>query len=397
MTITTIPLTRPVPLNLASEFRTRLFFVSPEIQDFSFVEREAGIEAVNVATVGDPGGGLADKINHAVETEVLTLRAFKPKIIWRSKRAAEGDRAYQAGMFDTLVSRGLAFEAAEGQVGFAEPLIGLIDYLDRKVKEIALAMPNAQEFQYPTLLPTSVLDTFGYFGSFPHFAMFVTRLHNDIDVYEAFRAEYADAKRITGNLFTHCGNHDYCLPPTMCYHTYHQLRGSELPADRVVTAKGKSFRFEAKYYRGLERLWDFTIREIVFLGSREFVVECRESFMRASFALMDELGLSGFSEVANDPFFVTQDTAGKIFNQRMMALKYELRMNVDAERTIAAASFNLHERFFGDAFKITGQDRAAVTTGCVGFGLERLAYAFLCQNGLDEAKWPEALRTGMNR
>jgi seryl-tRNA synthetase len=255
-----------------------------------------------------------------------------------------------------------------------------------------MAMPNAQEFQYPTLLPTSVLDAFGYFGSFPQFAMFVTRLHNDIDVYRAFRADYSENRRITPSLFKHCGNHDYCLPPTMCYHTYHQLRDSTLKANRVVTARGKSFRFESKYYRGLERLWDFTIREIVFLGSREFVLECRESFMRASFALMEELGLRGFSEVANDPFFITQDTAGKIFNQRMMELKYELRLNVDGERTIAAASFNLHENFFGDAFRISHQDRTPIATGCVGFGLERIAYAFLCQYGVDQSNWPEPLR-----
>ena len=191
-----------------------------------------------------------------------------------------------------------------------------------------------------------------------------------MDVYRAFRADYATSQRITSSLFTHCRNLDYCLPPTMCYHTYHQLHDSTLAANRVVTAKGKSFRFEAKYYRGLERLWDFTIREIVFLGTREFVLESRQAFMQASFALMEELGLRGFCEVANDPFFVAQDTAGKIFNQRLMELKYELRLQVDKERTIAAGSFNFHEQFFGETFKINHPDQTPILTGCVGFGLE---------------------------
>jgi len=142
----------------------------------------------------------------------------------------------------------------------------------------------------------------------------------------------------------------------------------------------------------LERLWDFTIREIVFLGTREFVLESRQTFMQASFALMEEMGLRGFCEVANDPFFVTQDTAGKIFNQRMMELKYELRLHVDNERTIAAGSFNFHEQFFGETFKINHPDQTPILTGCVGFGLERLVYAFLCQYGLDETKWPQTLR-----
>jgi len=394
MPIIHVPLSKTLPLGLGPALRSQLFFVSPEILEFSLVEQNGRIQAVTVTTASDGDHGLAEKINYLVETEILKQRVFKPKVIWRSQPGEEsaGARGYHHGMFDTLVARGVAFEAAEGQVAFGEPLIGLINYFDRRVRQIALAMPNAQEFQYPTLLPTSVLDTFGYFGSFPHFAMFVTRLHNDIDVYQAFRDEYAVNKRITPALFTRCRNHDYCLPPTMCYHTYHQLRDSTMPSNRVVTAKGKSFRFEAKYYRGLERLWDFTIREIVFLGSHEFVLECRESFLRASFALMEELGLRGFAEVANDPFFVTQDTAGKIFNQRLMELKYELRLNVDSERTIAAASFNFHENFFGDAFRISREDGTRALTGCVGFGLERLVYAFLCQFGLDESQWPQALQ-----
>ncbi len=393
MPIITIPLRKTLPLGLAPALRSQLFFVSPEILEFSLIEQDGRIQAIAVTTASDGDHGLAEKINYLVETDILKQKVFKSKVVWQSPPT--GASGYHADMFETLVAKGVAFEAAEGQVGFGEPMIGLINYFDRRIRQIALAMPNAQEFQYPTLLPTSVLDTFGYFGSFPHFAMFVTRLHNDINVYQAFRDEYSANKRITPALFTHCQNHDYCLPPTMCYHTYHQLRDSTLASNRVVTAKGKSFRFEAKYYRGLERLWDFTIREIVFLGSREFVLECRESFMRASFALMEELGLSGFSEVANDPFFVTQDTAGKIFNQRMMELKYELRLNVDSERTIAAASFNFHENYFGDAFRISREDRTNALTGCVGFGLERLVYAFLCQYGLDESKWPLSLKREM--
>jgi seryl-tRNA synthetase len=96
--------------------------------------------------------------------------------------------------------------------------------------------------------------------------------------------------------------------------------------------------------------------------------------------------------VANDPFFVTQDTAGKIFNQRMMELKYELRLYVDPERTIAAGSFNFHEQFFGENFRIHHGDQTPIYTGCVGFGLERVVYAFLCQYGLDQANWPMSLK-----
>lgn len=395
----TIPLQHTVPLNLAPELSKRLFFVASEISDFKLIEHNQRIHSIEIAVTTDQEPHqLATKINDLVESDILRQKVFPPKVVWRSEAPATNGLhaiSYCPDLFDTLVKRGIAFESGEGQVGFGEPLLTLMDYFDRRIKQIALSMPNAQEYRYPTLLPTRVLDEFGYFGSFPHFMMFVTRLHNDMDVYRAFRADYAAQQQLPASLFTHCHNHDYCLPPTMCYHTYHQLRDQQLADNRVVTAKGKSFRFESKYYRGLERLWDFTIREIVFLGTREFVLESRRTFMQATFALMAELGLRGFCEVANDPFFVAQDTAGKIFAQRMMELKYELRLYTSAENTIAAGSFNFHENFFGQTFKITQADQSSILTGCVGFGLERLTYAFLCQYGLDEKQWPPTLKRAL--
>ncbi|MCX6048533.1 MAG: hypothetical protein NT075_25800 [Chloroflexi bacterium] len=398
-TVYNIPLERAVPLKLASELKKRLFYVSNEITDFTLIEGEQGIESIDVTSAPDhlAVAALAAKINGVVKTDILKQKVFLPKVVWQVEKPSSF--SYQTDMFEALVHKGIAFESGEGQVGFGEPLIALMDYFDDRVKKIALRFPNAQEYRYPTLLPTHVLEEFGYFASFPQFMMFVTRLHNDLDVYQAFVQEYERNKKITPALFSHCQNHDYCLPPTMCYHTYHQYRGQQLAENRVVTAKGKSFRFEAKYYRGLERLWDFTIREIVFMGTRDFVLESRQAFMQQSFSFMEELGLHGFCEVANDPFFVASDTAGKIFSQRALELKYELRINVAEEqpvdRSIAVASFNFHETFFGETFQITQANQKPTLTGCVGFGLERLVYAFLCQHGLDPAQWPQIVKNAL--
>jgi hypothetical protein len=159
---------------------------------------------------------------------------------------------------------------------------------------------------------------------------------------------------------------------------------------RVVTSRGKSFRYESRYHRSLERLWDFTIREIVFMGERESVLAARQEFMLLTFDLVDQLELAGHCEVGNDPFFCTDDSAHKAWSQRLLELKYELQLEVEAGRTIAAASFNFHDDFFGSSFGIT-QGEGFVHTACVGFGLERLLYAFLCRHGLDSRQWPSGL------
>jgi seryl-tRNA synthetase len=377
-----------VPTAFADELAKRLFYISDEISDFRLIEVNGLVQSIEVmcATDNEPRQ-LSDKINYVIEIDILRQKAIPSTVVWRSDKG----RDYHPHMFTALVERGIAFEAGQGQVGFGEPLITLMNYFDMRLKHIAINGFNAQEYQYPTLLATKVLEELDYFASFPHFVMFVTHLHNDIDVYRAFLDDYSTQRNITPAIFSYCRNLDYCLPPTMCYHTYHQLRDHKLDENLVVTSRGKSFRFESKYFHGLERLWDFTIREIVFLGTREFVLDARQQFMQQAQALIEELDLRGHCEVANDPFFVGRDTASKIFSQKLMELKYELRLQIDVHKSIAVGSFNFHDTFFGQRFHMSRNDDSPIVTGCVGFGLERLVYAFLCQHGLDEKGWPQGL------
>jgi len=71
------------------------------------------------------------------------------------------------------------------------------------------------------------------------------------------------------------------------------LAQSELLQPRVITAMGKCFRYESSNLSGLERLWDFNMREIVF---------CRATRLRARLharpdhlvpaQFLDELGMA---------------------------------------------------------------------------------------------------------
>lgn len=387
-----ISLNAPVPQEFADELQRRMYFISSEIVDFKLKTKENEIDRIEVVTKSTiDEKEFAEKVNFVITNDILTQKIFAPKVTWRSKSRHE----YGHDIFNRLVEQNIAFEAGEGQVSFGEPLISLMDLFDEKIKSLVKSLFNAAEYRYPTLISTKVLDECGYISSFPHMLMAVTRFHSDVDVYKKFAAEYREDKSVISSMLGFCSNTDYCLPPTMCYHTYHQFREKDLD-NRVITSKGKSFRFESKYHKSLERLWDFTIREIVFLGPKEYVLDCRQKLMEATFGLIDELGLEAFCEVANDPFFCRPDTAVKIFSQRMMELKYELRMNTDTDHTISVGSFNYHEQFFTDNFEIKHSGGEDMFTGCAGFGLERLVYAFLCQYGLDREQWPEAIKKTLN-
>lgn len=392
-TVERIPLDPPVPAAHEHELASRVFFVSEAILDFDLVRSGKEISAVEVVVnVGTDADELRRKLRFVVANDILGQRQLEPKVAWRGNATGEA-----LDVFDDMVRRGIAFEAGEGQVSVGEPFLSLMDYFDRRVAALAIDGFGALERRYPTLIPTAVMQRCGYFQSSPQLMMFVSRLHADVETYRDFRAEAAEGVDLAARLRSHCDDFDHCLPPTMCFHTYHELADRPLPAATLaVTAQGKSFRFESRYRRSLERLWDFTIREIVFLGSREHVLTSRRRLMEQICTLVDSLGLGGRCEVATDPFFAGSDTVERVWSQQLLELKYELRLPLDATRDVAVGSFNFHEQFFGSSFGITADAEVAYTS-CAGIGLERLTYAFLCRYGLAPDGWPAEVRKAVAR
>ncbi|WIM94413.1 hypothetical protein ACTOB_006436 [Actinoplanes oblitus] len=387
--MTRIMLTTPIPEALADEVAKRVYFVSAAITGFTLVRSGGQVTAVDVTTrTADPGdtAELGRKLNRVLGTDVAEQRHLPPRVIWRS----EGTGPVR-DVFDTLVADGVAFETGEGQIAVGEPFLSLMDRLDALILALVTAEFAARDLRYPTLIRSDVLRRTGYLNSFPQLVMSVSRLHDDADAYRGF----LDALGTDGDLSeawrTHSGGIDYCLPPTMCFHTYQQYAERALPSpSTTVTARGKSFRFESRYRRSLERLWDFTIREVVFLGSRDFVLDARARLMDRAYALLDSLGLGGRCEVANDPFFL--NGAAPNWSQRLIEAKYELRLPLDDSRDVAVGSFNLHDQHFATAFGIRTDAGEPAFTSCAGFGLERLTYAFLCRHGVDPAGWPAVVR-----
>ena len=144
----------------------------------------------------------------------------------------------------------------------------------------------------------------------------------------------------------------------------------------------------------LERLWDFTMREIVFVGSEPWVREQRQRSLEEVTRIARALRLQGWVETANDPFFVNTFVARKYY-QLLTEAKYELKLSLPFQGSaLAAASFNYHEDFFGRSFDLRVEGETA-HTACTAFGIERWVYAFLSQYGLDRTLWPALVREGL--
>ena len=189
---------------------------------------------------------------------------------------------------------------------------------------------------------------------------------------------------------------DAARSPAVCYHHYPTLAGCTVDAGgTIVTALGHCHRneFDPHSANPIERLREFTMREIITVGGADVVEKVRRDLLARVEAWIKALGIDGFIETATDPFF-TDEARGRLLMQQMLPLKYELRLRVDGSgRTVAAASFNNHHDHFGKAFDIQLASGEAANSGCVAFGWERWVIAFVNQHGPDERNWPVSVRS----
>lgn len=194
------------------------------------------------------------------------------------------------------------------------------------------------------------------------------------------RLEYFDSFPFTA---TPAGDY-HVLSPAVCYHCYKALEGRALPSHPFrLTAAGSCARWEGEDLTASpERLWCFTMRELIFFGTpAEVVRECRSLERSLQRALL-RAGLQTSGEPAADPFFGSGSARGKFLIQRLKRLKIELRAQFSEGRSIAVASINNHGTFFTERMRISLADGQPAHSGCVAIGLERAAYAALLQRGI---------------
>jgi len=240
----------------------------------------------------------------------------------------------------------------------------LRDYFDDTVRGWALDF-GAIEETFPASIPISILERAGFMSAFPQKLVRVGELSDGI-----------------------------AGPPAVCYHNYPRFADTTMSGESIVTEIGRCYRneYQADSSYPVERLRSFTMREIIALGDDKLIERLRSEMMEQVTLWVKELALEGHIEIATDPFF-TDGSRGRMLMQRMLPLKYELRLRVDPDgRSVAAASFNNHEQHFGRAFSIRLPSAEYAHSGCVAFGWERWIIAFVNQHGPDEDNWPDIVR-----
>lgn len=279
-----------------------------------------------------------------------------------------------------------------GQVALRGKALKVFSYFDRVFGEMGAAF-KAEPVRVPTLIPTSTLARCDYFRSFPHMVTFATHLEEDSEVIEGFRSRHAKLSDVDEQALDGMTRPEAGLSPAVCYHTYALHANQTVPPEGIVYGVcGKCFRYEASNIKDLRRLWDFTMREIVFIGSREWVLAERQRGVELVSRFLDEHRIAGEIRTASDPFFLAPDAVSKSYFQLSSDTKYEIAALLPDNSRLAVGSLNYHSDFFGRAFDVQVDGAAAMHSVCIAFGLERWVHAFAMQHGLDEERWPEVMR-----
>jgi seryl-tRNA synthetase len=233
----------------------------------------------------------------------------------------------------------------------------LMTFLDEKF-QIMIIGQNPEEYHIPALIDGEILQRCGYFTSFPHHLTVVGYVrkenYQDVVAQKEVKKEYTEVA-------------DKYLTPAACLHVYPMLEGRSI-TQKVITTKARVYRYEGENFKGLTRLWDFTVREIVLVGRKEFVISMQEELKQKALEFAQTITEKSKIVCANDPFYPSKQNILKANIQKENSQKFELLFPIQGEE-VAVASFNYHDTHFSRAFSFDSDGQ--IVTGCVGFGLER--------------------------
>ncbi len=385
----------PIPDYLVGEIQSKLAYVDERISSAQVSSDKISLNLKPPVT-GEPilltkesRTELEEKVQRVVTS--MAKGAIKPKVQLLEEHL-ERPVLFRNDPLPELFSRGEVSQEATGIYTLGPLLTRLINFFESQFLALADSF-EARPYRFPTLIPARYLERVNYFHAFPHSLTFATHLREDLDAIDQFAQHAACDSRGLSTPSQSFARIETLLSPAVCYHLYFSLADKPLPGSQLTaTAVGNCFRYEAINLNSLERMWNFTMREVIFVGTKDFVLENRETARRRMAKVFEEIGFAYQVESANDPFFIGEFRKQAAF-QSAFQLKFEIRASLPYKNsTMAVGSYNYHQDFFGRNLNITLSDGSPAHTGCVAFGLERIAFAFLAQFGFDPVNWPVEIR-----
>jgi len=299
---------------------------------------------------------------------------------------------FHSDIFDKLVVNGEVNEIGEGIYIFQGQFLALMQFFDRIFANFAEEMNGIEQY-YPTRWPIELFKSINYFEEFPQNILLVSGAKKEREALESLIDKYGksnDFKEIElGNFLEPATT---ALGTSTCDPCYYIDKNGKLGKNETYYALSKCFRNEKSTTNQLDRLTEFSMREVIAAGEEEYVKSQRETFLKFIESFASFTGLACSLEKASDPFF-TNEIPEKGALQNHIESKFELLVPLGNGRSdLAVGSVNWHSDFFGRSFEIRDNSDYYMSSCCLAFGLERLVFAFLTQYGLVKTEWPEEVQ-----
>lgn len=357
---------RPVDASAAEEMRKSLSHL------YEAVTVEAGDRRVRVEVEGTE---TEESLARVVEHFLAGHREVPAVVIHDRRRSAAAPAAPSA----PRTAQGLDGRIPTGPGTFLQGphWLAALDAVRSFVDERLADRFDTRAWQTPALIDERVLVSAGYFAKFPHMVSTVHRMRADYWDMVAVGELDPTETQVRQSKDLPSGS---ALTPVTCYHVY--AHAGDLIERRgaagLFQINGPVFRHEGGNH-GLTRLAEFTMTEMVGLGTAADIELHHRALLDTFLALLDELGVDFYVSTASDPFFGADANMLRAA-QLLGAAKYEVRIPVPGGSDLSVASVNRHGETFVRAFNL---DRLGVEeTCCAGIGLERLTYALLAHDRL---------------
>lgn len=387
----TLALPREVDSEVAGDIEKESVFVSPAI-DRIRIAADGRTAHIAVRPGADPTEVL-DKAGRFLEVMARQMTGFEIKVFVETRRKDRGP--YQSGVNWGLVERGWMHDYGKGQVAYSGPVLNLVRLINDTAGELYRKAFDARDGHFPAMIDADTLHRCGYFDSHPNAVTFVGNVIEDFDALEEFRRANSCSEGAIMPPHEHIHIDGMCLNPAACFPCYPTLTGKTFTNGAAYTWLGRVFRYESRNINGLDRLYEFNVRELVFVGNEDYVRACRLKALPIIEELAALIDIDCKVQTATDPFFATVSAAKK-FWQAAQEVKNEIKipaLGSDGEvKQLACGSINLHGNFFGKRFDIRDASGEPVQTGCVGLGIERWVLAAFTQHGFEPDRWPAAIR-----
>jgi hypothetical protein len=252
-----------------------------------------------------------------------------------------------------VAAPGLTLLAGRGLATLGPTAVRLHRALDLRFARLASEL-GAEEMRFPPVIAVADLERIGYFRQFPAQGALVTHLARPGEAAPPGAAE-VPPERLAPS--------PYVLTPAACYAVYLSLEDAVIEGCRALTAVSQCFRHQEPY-RGLGRMFSFTQRKIVFVGSSAAV---REGIAGARRRL---LALAAAAELPLTVRPAEPDESGAREGREAQVARLFVQDEELVYGELVLAQTNFHRSSYTRPLNVRTRDGAVACAGCVGLNYE---------------------------